>query len=64
MQVEQLERQVLTDQQVAATFIAARCEGVEMRSVPAARQEFDIALVAEPAPESETVQLLRELGVA
>lgn len=64
MQVEQLERQVLTDQQVAATFIAARMEGVEMPSVPAARKEFDAALVAGPEPESETVKLLRELGVA
>lgn len=64
MQIEQLERQVLVDQQVAATFIAAGVEGVEMRSVFAARQEFDEALAADPQQESETVQFMRELGVA
>jgi hypothetical protein len=65
--LEALERQVLADRQVAAVFIAARAEGVDLPSFAEQRARFDAALVAEPVAvqvETEQQELRRMLGVA
>ncbi len=69
--LDNLERQVLADRQVAAVFIAARAEGVNMPSFHEERVKFDAALVADPQdrlPTSqvdvEQTELRRALGVA
>jgi len=62
--LERLERQVLSERQVAAALAAGGAEDVEMPDLDTSRAEFDAALVAEPAPESTSVRLMRELGVA
>ena len=62
--VEQIERQILSERQIAAVLKAAGAEDVEMPILDEVRAEFDAALVAAPVPESKSVRLLRELGVA
>ena len=62
--VERLERQVLSERQVAAVLATAGAEDIEMPDMDGARAEFEAALVAEPVPESPRARLLRELGVA
>ena len=62
--VERLERQVLSERQVAAVLAAAGAEDIEMPQMDEARVAFDAALVADPVPESPRAALLRELGVA
>lgn len=62
--VERVERQVLSERQVAATLVAAGMEGIETPQMDEARVAFDAALVADPVPESPRAALLRELGVA
>jgi len=62
--VERLERQVLSERQVAAVLAAGGAADVEMPSMDDARATFDAALVAEPVPESPRAAMLRELGVA
>jgi len=59
-----LERQVLSERQVAAVLAAGGAEDVEMPGMDEARATFEAALVAEPVPESPRAALLRELGVA
>ena len=66
--VDQLERQVLADRQVAATLLAAGASGVELPDVADKRRLFDAALVEEPRPvtpiDDEQWELRRALGVA
>lgn len=67
--LDNLERRVLADRQVAAVYIAARAEGVEMPSLPEERAKFDAALVETPRQvvtgvNSEQSELRRALGVA
>lgn len=62
--LERLERQVLSERQVAAVLAAAGAEDVEMPSMDEACAAFDAALIAEPVPESSRAAMLRELGVA
>ena len=46
VQVEQLERWVATERQVAATLMAAGAEGVELPDISSLRQSFDEELEA------------------
>ena len=62
--VERMERQVLSERQVAAVLASGGAENIEMPQMDEARAEFDAALVAEPVPESPRAAMLRELGVA
>ena len=62
--VERLERQVLSERQVAAVLAASGAEDVVMPDMDDARADFEAALVADPVPESPRAALLRELGVA
>ena len=62
--VERLERQVLSERQVAATLVAGGAQDIEMPQMDEARAAFDAALVADPVIESPRAALLRELGVA
>ena len=62
--VERLERQVLSERQVAAVLATAGAKDVEMPQMDEARAQFDVALIAAPVPESPNAVLLRELGVS
>lgn len=65
--VEQLERQVTADRQVAAVFIAAGAKKVELPQLPEQRRLLEAALVEEPrvltSVDSKQMELRRALGV-
>ena len=63
MRVERVERRALADRQIVATLRAAGAD-VDIPDFDLFRTEFDDALVAEPEPESPSMKLRRELGVA
>jgi hypothetical protein len=66
--LENLERQVLADRQVAAVFMAAGSKDMTLPTFAEKRALFDAALVEEPKPvsqvDSEQMELRRVLGVA
>lgn len=62
--LEQLERQVLADRQVAAAFLAAGAQKVTLPTVEDARSEFYRRLVEVEKPlDPERRVLLEALGV-
>jgi hypothetical protein len=65
--LEYLERQVLADRQVAATYIAAGAKDVKMPAFWDRRREFDASLTVEPGapqPEDDREELWRLLGAS
>lgn len=66
--LEQLERNVLADRQVAAVFMAAGSKDVQLPQLQEQRAVFDAALVEVPKPgkkiDAEQLELRRALGVA
>lgn len=68
MLLDQLERQTLADRHVAAVFMAAGAEGVDLPTLMEQRRLLDDALVADLKPadevDSEQMELRRALGVA
>ncbi len=66
--LDQMERQVLADRQVAAVFMAAGGKDVDLPSLVEQRRLLDEALVDEPRAvsqaDSEQMELRRALGVA
>lgn len=68
--LDQMERQVLADRQVAAVLMAAGAKDVRLPSLAEKRAEFDEALAAEPKPSAvsllsdEQRELREALGVA
>lgn len=66
VQVEQLERWIVGERQVAATLMAAGADGVEMPSLSEARDAFDSALdepFAFSVEDPERGELLEALGL-
>lgn len=64
MLLDDLDRQVAAERQVAAVFLAAGAKNVEMPTYEAARARFDEALRAEPQKvDRDRDELLRALGV-
>lgn len=64
---EQLERQVLTDRQIAALQFVMSGEGGDLPTLAEAVQQFEDALEADPQPahvDDEQMRLRRALGVA
>lgn len=63
--LERIERQVASERQVAAVFMAAGAKKVKLPDYESERSRFDAALVAEPkAQDVATRELLQVLGVA
>jgi hypothetical protein len=65
--LDRIERQVLADRQVAATFLTAGAKGVTLPDFEERRALFDAALVEEPRErliDSDQMELRRALGVA
>lgn len=65
--VEQLERQVLADRQIAALQFVMSGEGGDLPTLAESVAQFDEALVAAPQPadvDDEQMRLRRALGVA
>lgn len=65
--MEQLERQVLADRQVAALQLVMSGQGGELPALADLTRQFDLALRAEPAPRGlndEQLRLRRALGVS
>lgn len=58
--VERLERQVLADRQVIASFMAAGAKGLHMPDVNESLAELDAALAAEPDPVVSGREVLEE----
>jgi hypothetical protein len=62
--LEQLERAVLTERQVAVAMLAAGAKDVTVPDVGQAREEFLAALLAEPSKaDAGQLELMRALGV-
>jgi len=64
LHLERLERMVVAEQQVAATYASAGADVDPPRSVEEAIRVYDLALSAAPAPETANARLLRRLGVS
>lgn len=65
--LDQLERQVLADRQIAALEIVMSGEGGDLPTLVEARERFYEALNADPQPvgvDDEQMRLRRALGVA
>ena len=64
--VEQLERQVLADRQIAALQAVISGKGGDLPTLTEARGQLDAALEADPIPvgvDDEQMRLRRALGV-
>lgn len=65
--VEQLERQVLADRQIAALQLVMSGQGGDLPTLPDVLTKFDEALLALPAAagaDDEQLRLRRALGVS
>lgn len=67
LHLEQIERTVLVERQLAVTVLAAGGKGVDVPTLQQAREEFDAMLLAE-APKgtvrtAEEAELRRALGL-